>query len=861
VSSPFSEREQVVAHKDLVETARPTPTRSTGAARVVLRLDNVDKRYPGVHALNGVSLEVRQGEVHALVGENGAGKSTLVGVAAGSVTADSGTVEIGGVVSDAPTPQWCREAGLAIVYQEPALLPDLTVAENMALAMPAALRPKITDQVAWAEQVLARWSSGAHIDPTLPVRELRPDARFVVEISRALAEEPAVLILDEPTEHLLPPAVEELFRLIQEHVDRGGAVVYISHRVGEVKRIAERVSVLRDGALVGTFDGTAMSEHDVVNLVVGHEVERREPRAVGDLADKAELLTVDGFSGRGFSDVALAVGAGEIVGFAGIEGQGQREVLRALAGLSDGRGDVRVNGRSVSTASAAAAKRGGILYLPQDRHNEGVFPRLSLRENAAASALGKLSRWGFVASGRERAQVAERFTALRVKAPSQEVDITTLSGGNQQKVVLSRVLIAGSRVILADEPTQGVDVGAREEIYEILREAARGGNAVIVLSSSAAELEQLCDRVVVFSRGHVVAELSGESLSERSITRAALTASKSRAAAATASEDSGSFLRRIARSDLTPAAVLLVAILALGVVALSQSPFYLTERNFSLFLPLLATLAFFALAQQLVMMVGGIDLSVGPLASFLVVVGSFSLAAYRSPVGMVIGVLVLTLAAIAVGLVNWGLATIVKINPLIATLVTFTFLQGVSYLLRPLPAGQIDPVFTTYVRTTWGFMPVMAVVAIVLAVAMEVWLYRSRRGIRLRAVGSNTAIAQRVGLSTRWATLGAYVGCSVLIVPASLLLMAQAGTGNPSIGDSYTLASIAAAVLGGAFIFGGRGSFVGALAGAALITQTNTVVQFLGLELYWQQWLLGGLTVLAVAFYSKSRSILERNSA
>jgi len=851
-----------VAQQDLVASAHPTSTRGTGASKVVLRLDSVDKRYPGVHALKGVSLEVRSGEVHALVGENGAGKSTLVGVAAGSVSADSGTVEIGGEVTDQPTPDWAREAGLAIVYQEPALLPDLTVAENMGLAMPANHRPPVKDQVKWAREILNRWQSVAHIDPSLPVRELRPDARFVVEISRALAEEPQVIILDEPTEHLLPPAVEELFRLIQEHVKRGGAVVYISHRLGEVKRIADTVSVLRDGALVGTFEGSSVSERDVINLVVGHEIRPRGHRAEDDLSAKPEVLKVGGFSGRAFHDVALTVRAGEILGFAGIEGQGQRDVLRALAGLSDGRGDVRVGERVVSTSSSASSKSGGILYLPQDRHNEGVFPHLSLRENAAVAALGRFSRLGWMSATRERRSIAERFSALRVKAPSAEVDITSLSGGNQQKVVLSRVLLAGTRVILADEPTQGVDVGAREDIYDILRQAAKEGLAVIVLSSSAAELEQLCDRVVVFSRGQVVAELFDDELTEHSITQAALTASKSKAAEKEeVARGRGSWMRRIARSDLTPSGVLLAAIVGLGVLAVSKTPFYLTERNFSLFLPLVATLAFFALAQQLVMMVGGIDLSVGPLASFLVVVGSFSLSAYKSPFGMVVGVAVLVIAAAAVGALNWLLATIVKINPLIATLVTFTLLQGLSFLLRPLPAGQIDPVFIDHVRTSWGFLPLMMILAVVAAVLLEVWLRRSRRGIRLRAAGSSPSTAHRVGVSTRWATVGAYVGCSVLIVPAAMLLMAQAGTGNPTIGDSYTLASIAAVVLGGASIFGGRGSFVGALMGAALIIQTNTVVQFLGLELYWQQWLLGGLTVVAVAFYSKSRSILERSAA
>jgi ribose transport system ATP-binding protein len=527
----------------------------------------------------------------------------------------------------------------------------------------------------------------------------------------------------------------------------------------------------------------------------------------------------------------------------------------------DGRGAVVVDGQAVSTRGPAAAQRGGVLYLPQDRHNEGIFPRLTLRENAVASGLRKVSRFGFISNTLENNQVASRFAALRVKAPTTDVNIETLSGGNQQKVVLSRVLIAGSHVILADEPTQGVDVGAREEIYEILREAAREGIAVIVLSSSATELERLCDRVLVFSRGKVVAELSDDGLTEHSITEAALTASGFRDTGSSRTASTGSLSRRIARSDLAPAGVLGIAILVLGIVATSHSAFYLTTRNFSLVLPLLATLGFFALAQQMVMMVGGIDLSVGPLAGLLVVVGSLSLAADRTPTGMVLGAVVVAIVAFCAGALNWALTSIIRINPLIATLVTYTLFQGIAFVLRPLPGGPIDPTFLTDVKSRVGFFPILAVVVIVGAVGLELWLRRSRGGVGLRAVGSNPDTAFRVGLSAHRAAFVAYVGCSLLVVPAAFLLMAQSGAGNASIGDSYTLSSIAAVVLGGASIFGGRGSFVGALAGAALITQTNTVVQFLGLDIYWQMWLLAALTIVAVAAYSKSRAILERASA
>ena len=837
----------------LFPAADATPEVETAEPAEVLRLDGVDKRYPGVHALRNVSLSVRQGEVHALVGQNGAGKSTLVGIAAGSIPADSGSIEIGGVLATHPSPQWCREQGLAIVYQEPALLPDLTVAENMRLGMPQAHRPPVGDQVSWAESILHRWRTVASIDARTPVRELAPDARFVVEIARALAEDPKVIILDEPTEHLLPAAVAELFVLVAEHIAAGGAVVYISHRLSEVKQIADTVSVLRDGALVGTFTGAEVTEQDIVNLVVGHELVAGAGRTDAARQFEKTLLEVNDFSGHRFHDVSFAVHAGEIVGFAGVEGQGQRAVLRALGGLGHHRGTVVLDGVTVRTSSPAAAQASGIAYLPHDRHNEGILPGLNLRENASLSALSRITRLGWVSRSRERAMTAQTFSTMRVTAPP-EVDITTLSGGNQQKVVLSRVLMTQAPVILADEPTQGVDIGAREEIYTILRAAADRGAAIVVLSSSAAELAQICDRIIVFSRGRAAKELTGSELSEHGIAQAALAATDARTKTEPARR-SATLWRRMSRGDLTPAAILAIATLILGLVAAVNSEYYLTSRNFALILPLLATLVFFAIAQQVVMMIGSIDLSVGPLAGLLVVVGSFSLGAYRSPVGMVLGVAALVAVAAAVGAVNWVLAVVLGITPLIATLITFTALQGVALLLRPLPAGTIDPIFLSHVSASWGLLPVMAVLAVVVAVILEISLYRTLFGVRLRATGSAHATADRVGVGTRRIALAAYIGCSVLVVPAALLLMAQAGTGNAGIGDAYTLAAIGAAVLGGASIFGGRGSFIGALLGAVLVIQINTVVEFLELPLYWQQWLLGGLTIVAAAVYTRFRRI------
>jgi ribose transport system ATP-binding protein len=830
----------------------PMPSRH--AADVVLRLERIDKRYPGVHALKEVSLEVRRGEVHAIVGENGAGKSTLVGVAAGTVAADSGTVEIDGESTARQSPRSARERGLAIVHQEPALLPDLTVAENMRLGMPERLRPTSSEQNAWTAARLQPWGAAAEIDPRAHVRDLRPDERFIVEIARAVAEQPALLILDEPTEHLLPEGVEVLFAAIRREIERGGAVVYISHRIREVKQVADRVTVLRDGASKGTHGAADVTEDDIVNLIVGRRLEARFPDKPHPGSFGEVLLSARGLSGHGFHEVDLEVRRGEIVGLAGIDGHGQRDVLRALAGLTPSHGHIEVGAKAVRLRGQASARDAGLAYLPDDRHTEGLLPALTVRENLTVRALPEFATLGVVSPAAERSAARRAVVDFDIKTPSLESDIDHLSGGNQQKVMLSRIMMSGAPVVLADEPTQGVDVGARADIYALLRQAASDGVCVLVVSSDASELEGLCDRVLVFSRGKVVGELAGEEVTERTITQAALTATSERYRAGR--------LRRwytpivgFAQRDIAPSAVLVIAIVLLGVVAASHNEFYFSTRNFGLMLPLFATLAFFALGQQLVMMLGGIDLSVGPLAGLIVVVASFVLTPEQTASGLALGWVVILAVAIGVGLLNWLLIAAVGISPLIATLVTFMGLQGVSLLLREVPGGEFAPDMTDAVESTIGFVPVMAIVAAAVAVALEVMLYRSMFGIRLRGLGSRPATAERVAVPAKRVSLYAYLGSALFAFVGALLLMPQVGSGNAAAGTTYTLTSIAAVVLGGASIFGGRGSFIGALLGAALIVQINTVVQFLELVDYWQQYVLGGLTILAAAFYSKARAL------
>ncbi|HKI92396.1 MAG TPA: sugar ABC transporter ATP-binding protein, partial [Gaiellaceae bacterium] len=401
------------------------------AARTVLRLSDVVKTFPGVIALKGVSFDVVEGEVHALVGENGAGKSTLMAVAAGSTVPDSGTVEIGGRPLEQAAPAAAQALGLAVVYQHLSILEDLTVVENLVFAMPPGLRPPVQQWAAWAGEKLA--AIGAPVDPSARVAELGVAERQLLEIAKALALDAKVLILDEPTESLTRGEAERLFDQIRAITQTGTAVVYISHRLPEVLRIADRITVLRDGEARGTLPAEGASEEDVLRLIVGREVDQLFPEKHGP-TDERHTLSVRGLTGPRFHDVDLEVRPGEIVGLAGVEGNGQREFLRALAGLLPATGDAVLKGHRVPLGDPGRVMRAGIVHLPGDRHAEGVFLPLSVRENISLLSLPELSRSGVVSRSREDRVVAEEVEHLSVRTPGLETPAASLSGGNQQKL-------------------------------------------------------------------------------------------------------------------------------------------------------------------------------------------------------------------------------------------------------------------------------------------------------------------------------------------------------------------------------------------------------------------------------------------
>ncbi len=496
-----------------------TSTNPGPTTPVVLSLQGVSKRFGAVQALRNVSMECHAGEVHAVVGENGSGKSTLLGIASGILVPDEGVVEIGGHRLHAGAATEALSLGLGMAYQSLSQVRDLTVAENLFLATPPGERPPYGEMVSWAAARLAEF--GLEADAGARTGGLSLAERQLLEVVKALLSAPRVLLLDEPTTALGPGEIESLHALVLGRAAEGVGVVYVSHRLPEVLGVANRVTVLRDGLGQGTFDAAGMSEEDLVSLMIGRPFQAAFPHHEGNGARGEVLLRVSGLRGERFGPVDLELHRGEILGVAGAEGNGQGEFLRCLAGVDRGTGSVQCNGRKVDLRSPLGALRAGILLLSGERIRESLFPVLGVRSNATIQVLKRFSQAGWIRGRKERDTVTSLVRRLKVRTPSIEQPIRFLSGGNQQKVALARPFLRGDlHVILADEPTQGVDVRSRFDIYEALRAKAQEGVAVIVKSSDPIELSGLCDRVIVISRGVIKDEIPESELSEKRIIEA-----------------------------------------------------------------------------------------------------------------------------------------------------------------------------------------------------------------------------------------------------------------------------------------------------------------------------------------------------
>ncbi|MBA3777898.1 MAG: sugar ABC transporter ATP-binding protein [Chloroflexi bacterium] len=489
----------------------------------VLELIGLSKAFANVQALQDVSLDVRPGEILALVGENGAGKSTLLRILSGDYRPDEGTMRLGGETLSFTSPRDARRAGVRVIYQEPEIVPGVDVAENIYVGELPHRGPFVDRQ-----QLDRLVADGLHrygFERVLPAQlmgdELSPAQRQLVEIMRALKSDVRVLALDEPTSSLTDEEVERLFTLVRRLRSEGVAIIYVSHRIREILQLADRVAILRDGKLVAVRPAGETSDAEIVRLMVGRELRDvfKRRRAVQERV----VLAVEDLRSAWHPGVTFEIHAGEVVGFAGLVGAGRTELAKVLFGAYPKHGGrISIDGHEVSIRRPRDAVRTGIGFAPEDRKGEGLVLVRSVLENASMAILARLSRFGFVRRRLERRVGREYIDRLRVRTPSLEQEVGKLSGGNQQKVVLARWLASRPKLLILDEPTRGIDVGAKAEIYALIDELANSGIAIMLISSELPEILGLADRILVMQNGRITGELSGPGATEEKVLELAM---------------------------------------------------------------------------------------------------------------------------------------------------------------------------------------------------------------------------------------------------------------------------------------------------------------------------------------------------
>ena len=820
----------------------------------VLAVREVEKSFPGVRALVKVSFECRAGEIHGLVGENGAGKSTLMRILAGVHRPDSGSIQISGKGVILNSPRHAHDLGIAMVYQDTRLVDELDVAQNIWLEREPGSAWFVDRGEMERRSAAILQRLGIQIDLRRKVGDLSVGERQIVEIARALTAAPTVLILDEPTSSLDPAESEQLGKILAGLRTAGTGIVFISHRLPEVLQFADRITVMKDGEIVSTVENRGITEDTLVGLMVGRTLSLAFPPKTGKTGNTR--LEVEDFSSSGyFQNVTFSVAAGEIAGLGGIQGNGQREIARALYGLLPATGQIRLNGSRVSLHSPGQAVRSGIVYVPADRRGEGLFVVHSIRENIAIPHLTAWSNFGVMSNRKEATAVRETIDRLKIRTPSSEQPVGLLSGGNQQKVVFGRWLLAQPTLYIFEEPTVGVDVGTKLELYRVIRRLADEGAAVLVLSSDLIELIGVCDRILVVAHGSIVDSVTAAEATEERIIGSAIRKKREHAVTEKSAEkDSGQNARRVSIRDVilrryAGAGLLCVLILLLGAYTTSRSPYFLTERNLGNLVIQIAPLALVAVGQMMAILVSGIDLSVGPSMSLTTALASYVIVG-EAQGNIAAGIALCLIVGILIGALNALLIIYLRIPDLIATLSTFSVVTGLALIVRPSPGGNVSEVFADLITTRVGWFPIVGLAVILLAVSGEILQLRGRIGTQLYAIGSNPEAAFVAGIPVRRVRFFAYLFCGLMAAVAGLVVAARIGSGDPQAGSQFTLASVTAVVVGGTSIFGGRGTVVGTLLGAILLILMQNSLNQIHVSAYYQYIWTGALMLAAVGAYS-----------
>ena len=835
---------------------------------LLLEVRDVAKRFGSVVALKSATLNLVRGEIHALMGANGAGKSTLVKILTGVHPADAGTTTINGATRVFRSPAEARLAGIVSVYQDPALVPDLTIGQNMRLAdVPLAdVRSHFADL------------GIEDVDPNALVRDIPYPVLRLIDLARALASNPMLLVLDEITAALPANLAERVFTVMRSWRKRGNSVIFISHRMAEVGALCDRATVLRDGVTVGIIDTAPGSGERIVSLMLGldptkvspSQSARRQSLSVND--GPAALEVRDLCYGHMLKAVSFSLRAGEILGVAALEGQGQQELFDCIAGVTrSDRGDIAAHGQKLKLNHPGDAIAAGLVLVPANRL-QALLPQRSIRENVALPLVRNPSKWGLINARAERERVSTAVKRLQIDTRA-EAQLRRLSGGNQQKVVIARWIAMGFQTLLCFDPTRGIDIGTKHQIYRLLREMADAGSSVLLFTSELPEIALVCDRTIVLFGGEIVAEMPASEANEETLLRAAhgLGLAPVR----------GAIGRAGVRSTGTGAITGSADNLSLSVQAPNQSSGFLDTvwnavvRHPALFgMPLLflvflmATVAIHpkfdsfdaqsvamaalplacaAAAQAIVVISGGIDLSIGSVMAVANVLAARTMneASFGQSLWLALAILA---AGAAIGAINGFLVIVSRVPDVIVTLTTGFIWGGVALLILEKPGGGAPPEFanlgTGTLVTEWLSNSLILLVVAVTLVWIPVRM--SKTGLRIYATGSDKIAAFRSGVNVEVARLAAYVFGGLFSAIGGLGLTMTTGIGSPHAGVLYTLSGLAAVVIGGVSLTGGRGGVVGPVIAAFVLTLIPADLIFLNIDPNFGQVIQGTLIVLVV---------------
>ena len=852
-----------------------------------LRLEGVTKRYGGVTALADVNFECSLGTIHAVVGENGAGKSSLMKIIAGVIRPDEGRIYVDNTPVHLASPSDAIRYGISCIFQELSLLPDLTVSDNISILNPPKRfglidRPR---QRKRAKEILHEIGS-TDIHPSDRAKDLPLSRQQMVEIAKALVRQSRLIIMDEATSALTARDVDRLHKIIRQLRDRGLAIVYISHRMHEIAALADICSVFRNGKHIETFPMADKKAAEIVSLMIGREVAQAYPprrlqtvsissesdRETINVESRSELpaLEVRNFTwGQVLNNVSLSVKKGEIVGLGGLDGQGQSEFLLALFGvLRAVEGQLLINGapRSIAHPNRAKASGVGMALIPEDRKTEGLLLPMSIRDNLVLAAASGLSNHGIIDPRKERTAIDKAVRRLQIKVTDLNAPVRTLSGGNQQKVVIGKWLIKEPRILLLNDPTRGIDVGTKQEVYRLIHELARAGIAILFYSTDYEELIEMCDRVVVCYGGKIIRELKGEELNEHNLITASLNISEksARSEASTtvrvadhAGQSKQQAFRRFWRQNAGPCMALFVFAMMFLLFSLRQQNGLSTSVLTSLSNKAVV-LALVAMGQTLVILTGGFDLSAGMIMTMACCLASVVLDG--SPGQIALGALSVLGIGLVAGAINAAIVVFGRIQPIIVTLATGAVYFGVALWLRPSPGGQVNEDLSN--ALTYDLAGIPTTLLLLAGVWLFVWWpFRSSVvGRTCFALGSAESAAYMSGLAIGRSRFAAYSLAGVLAASGGLLLalISLSGEASASQGGLYTLNSIAAVAIGGTSLFGGSGGMIGSIFGALVLRTISDLLFVFNAPALWQP-LFQGIILLGAVCVGGLRVLRRKN--